>query len=222
MSDSEGPTSDEEGTGDGLAKRAEYVIARLEGASDKKAYRRAGYRCSPLKRILSALRERHTIEHAPRSGRPSIFTESVMAAALDLLLEHEYDRMKGSGLCQLVVDEGWLKEPVDRQNFTAHFISYLKGLGYHPRTNAHNTIFFLKACDMPQRVDFCTSAQDELTHAAIVNFFWVDETTVEECPHPKGEPCGGHVCTAKAHVGTVVARTAQYSVRGSITPKTCA
>jgi hypothetical protein len=188
MSNSDGPTSDDKGKGSALAKRATYVVARLEGQSDKQACRQAGYQCSPLKSILSALKQRHTIAHAPRSGRPSIFTESVMAAALDLLLEHEYDRMKGSGVCQLVVDEGWLQEPVDRQNFTKHFMTYLSGLGYHPRLDAHNTVFFLKACDMPQRVNFCTSAQDLLKGAAVTDCCWVDETTVEECTHPKGGP----------------------------------
>jgi hypothetical protein len=137
--------------------------------------------------ILERLRARGTVAAAHSPGRPRKFNEDVCAMALKLLEKHDGQQLTLIGLLSLLVDEGYLDAGANRDAFSRRLRQHVKEQGMYMNTTSTSTVFLLAEQDKAERVKFCKDALQLLNTTSLDDIVFVDETTVEECPHPKGE-----------------------------------
>jgi hypothetical protein len=184
-------------------KRAVYVAAFMETGSKKRAMHASGLGPHAHKRIIQQLRDRHTLEDAPRTGAPIMFTAAVMDACLQKLLTLQDEAsglVTGSDLHMACIRDGTLWEGADYGQFLKQFHVYVKSLGHQLNMNSKACTFFLAKGDIPKRYTFGTTWVEVLsTLAALDHVIFIDETTIEESPHPKGEHPHEHITTFEAN-----------------------
>jgi hypothetical protein len=110
-----------------------------------------------------------------------------MEAAKEVLVEGQQAYTTKSLVAKLIQD-GKLGPPVNPQKFLAAFRRYLQRKGTPLTVNSTGTKFLLTEGDKKLRIKF---AQQMLTllkmHSkdGVLKCVFVDETTLEESPHPK-------------------------------------
>jgi len=193
-----------------LSKRLEWVYHFLktgsEGQANKLAMTGRGYRA----RLVRHIEATGSLDDKPRSGRPPEYSVPAMEEALRLLKAHEDDLLTMKDLHRLLVSKGILKERSTTKTFSQHFKSCVASLGHRLTVNSTSTLPFLRATDKPERVKYCKAMLAVLKYRPLEDFWFVDETTVEESPHPKGAqphcrghtsatsvPCPQHLCYAR-------------------------
>lgn len=167
-------------------RRVVYLLSVLQTADDAHAREVSGLGPHARQRITHMLATRGSVHDAPRSGRPTIYTDKVMGKAVKVLVENDEGFLNGHELLLKLKDMGVLAVHADIDNFLNHLHNYVKSLGYKVTVNNTKTIFFLSAADIVKRVKFAAELLPELGPEALDMVIFIDETTLEESPHPKG------------------------------------
>ena len=140
-------------------------------------------------RIINSFIARGHAFDAERSGRPLIYTDAIMERAYELLTTADTGLVTGQDLKELLVHEGLLSPESDRNAFMCHLRKYIQSQGHRLITNSVKTTFFLTLSDITDRLKYARMWEERLkTRAALDSVIFVDEVTLEEYPHPKGEP----------------------------------
>ena len=168
-------------------KRAIYVLVFLQTASRSEAEHASGLSCKALGRIISSLSDHGDMRERPRSGRPLTYTSAVMDAAYHALVEWDEGFPTGTDLMSKLVDQGVLERSVDVDLLLQHLKAHVKEKGHILIVDSTKTTFFLTAQDVVDRVKFASMMLGKLQTQESDMIIFVDETTVEESPHPKGE-----------------------------------
>lgn len=144
--------------------------------------------------IIKRLTRRGSLEPAKSTGRPVKYDHSVMQRALALLEEHSTECLTLTSLLALLVEEGAVEEPVDSDNFSSHLRAYVRGIGMYINTTSTCTIFLLNSADYKERLAWCKLAAEELQRAKLTATVFIDETTLQASPHPKGKLINSPMC----------------------------
>jgi hypothetical protein len=170
----------------GQKKRAKYLWVLLETGSAKEAAAKSGLGEHAKSRVQAMLAEKGTIEDAPRSGRPLIYTNEVLKVAVQILVDWENGFATGQQLIKKMVSQELVPHNSDVDNFLCHLHVYARALGHMLVVNSTKSIFFLRIDDVVDRVKYAHAMTEVLkTKDALDMLIFVDETTVEESPHPQ-------------------------------------
>jgi hypothetical protein len=168
-------------------KRAVFALVFLQTRSVVKAARAAHSKPSLLKSIIGAIVDHGDIRERPRSGRPLSYTDEVLEEACRILADKEQCFLTGTTLMKVLVERGiWPKE-VNVDLLLKHLKEYCRRTSRVLVVNSTKALFFLKDADAVARVSYATSLLQELEDQQLDNVIFVDETTHEESPHPKGK-----------------------------------
>jgi len=168
-------------------KRAIFTLVFLRTGSESEAMKASGLGSKALGRIIHSLEDHGDLRERPRPGRPVTYNTEVMDTAYQLLVDWEEGYPTGPALMQKLVEEGFLEHTVDVDLLLAHLKHHVRGMGHVLIVDSTKTTFFLTATDVVSRVKFAHSMAEELRRHPADMVIYVDETTVEESPHPKGE-----------------------------------
>lgn len=168
-------------------KRAIFILAFLQTGSEHKARRASGLSSKALDRIIDSLAEHGDFRERPRSGRPVTYSPVVMEAAYQLLVDWEEGFPTGPALMQKLVEQRMLERIVDVDCLLGHLKHHVRAMGHILIVDSSKTTFFLTVTDVVCRVKFAHLMADELCRHPADMVIFVDETTLEESPHPKGE-----------------------------------
>lgn len=130
--------------------------------------------------------EESTIFDAPRSGRPSKYTDGVMRKAVDTLIASDQQLLTGSELRKKLIDAEVLDPHADRGAFMKHLRAYSERVGLNLQVNSTRTDFYLSDSDNDQRLRFAKQLQAHSLQLPWDMCIFTDEVTLEESPHPKG------------------------------------
>ncbi|MCA3166309.1 MAG: hypothetical protein ING21_07390 [Burkholderiales bacterium] len=161
-----------------------------------------------LARLLTRFEKRGTQLDAPRSGRPIIYTDEKMEAAVQKLIQYKQGYLTTPQLVSKLVKAGKLHKPVDLPTFRAHLKAYVKKMGHQLIMSYTHTTFFLMKQDLMARVIYCTNMQSWLAQHQLHELVFVDETQLAAAPAPKGELQGraaGLIKAVHSHVPTLQA-----------------
>jgi hypothetical protein len=182
-------------------KRAGFVYVLLQTRDVEQAKQLSGLGEHALQRLIERWGEAGTVKDRPRSGRPTAYGTEVMSKAYDTLVGYEEGFLTGGELLRMLTVQGAVRETVDPDNFMRHFREYVKSRGHILIVNSTKTIFFLTIHDVVDRVKFATRLLPQITEEKERMLIFVDETTLEKDPHPKGGMCkaaswciGKHAC----------------------------
>jgi hypothetical protein len=137
--------------------------------------------------VIRRLEAHGTLDAMPPPGRPVKFTADVCAHAVELLAEHDGEFLTLRMLLSLLVEEDWVDSKAHVDTFSKHLRKYVRAQGMHINTTCTSTVFLLAQQGWQPRVKFCREALALLERTPLDQIIFVDETTVEECPHPKGK-----------------------------------
>ena len=168
-------------------RRAVFVLVFLQTRSKSKAEKASGLSVKALGRIITSLAEHGDIREGQRPGRPLTYTQEVMEAAYTALVEWEEGYPTGPDLMQKLVEKGILERTVDDGLLLQHLKRHVKSMGHILIVDSTKTVFFLTATDVVARVMFANMMITRLGGRAPDFIIFIDETTLEESPHPKGE-----------------------------------
>lgn len=170
-------------------KRAIYVLVFLQTCDRKLAARESGLSTKCHNRIVAMFRDRgHIFEHE-RSGRPATYTEAMMEQAFDMLINYDEGYLTGTDLWRKLKEADVLHQESSIDPFMKCFHAYVKHKGLKLITNSMKTIFLLTKDDVRDRYSYAAQLLPRMTSAQLEMVIFVDETTMEECPHPKGKLC---------------------------------
>jgi hypothetical protein len=168
-------------------KRAKYVLVFLETGNKRLALKKSGLSRAAHSRIIDMYKQRGHALDAERSGRPAVYTQSVMETAVSTLTSHK-GTMSGPELHQKVIQQGILHPSSDRQRFLSSLRQHVRQQGHQLVANCTKTLFYISKEDEQERLAYAKKLHDRLNLDLILNHLWfIDEVTIEEEPHPKGE-----------------------------------
>jgi hypothetical protein len=168
-------------------KRAKYILAFLQTGSIAYASKVSGLSRKAHSRIVEMFIQRGHAFDGQRSGRPVVYSDSQMEAAVDLLAGQEEGLLSGTQAHSKLVEAGSLHSTSAVQPFMQHLRKHVKGQGHQLITNSVKTTFSIDQKDMPERVAYARTMLDILEKKGGLNsLIFVDETTLEAVPHPKG------------------------------------
>lgn len=167
-------------------QRAIWVLVFLQTGSVSKAGKTSGLKGKAHKRIIQMFKDRGSILEHARSGRPVKYTPTLMETAYDILISNEDKRFTGTQLKRLMIEEGLIDSKSDIGVFMQHLRQYVQSQGHRLITNSTKTTFFLSVGDLTQRLSFAYKLKAQALRQTMDMFIFVDETTLEEGPHPKG------------------------------------
>jgi hypothetical protein len=173
-------------------KRAKYILAFLQTGSIAYASKVSGLSGKAHSRIVEMFSQRGHALDRHRSGRPVVYSDSQMTSAIDLLAAPEEGLLSGNQAHNKLVSAGSLHSSSAVQPFMQHLRKYVKGQGHQLITNSVKTTFFVHHEDKAERVTYARTMLDNLERkGALGGLIFVDETTLEAVPHPKGTVKGG-------------------------------
>lgn len=135
-------------------------------------------------RLRKLLAETHDIKDRPRSGSPMYYTPERMQLCLDILLEDDTGMFTAKELNATCMERGFVRKGSYKQ-WMLRLKAYVKSLGYKLTTTSHGCVFFMAQADVAPRLGFAKkylpTVENDMKTWLIIN-----ETTIEQCPHPKG------------------------------------
>lgn len=171
----------------GEKKRAVYILVFLQTADTKLASRVSGLSRLSHSRIINMFRERGNALDAPRSGRPLAYTDAVMQEAMATLVGHR-GVMNGPELHQQMIEKGVVHPSADRQRFLSGLRKHVREEGFQLIANCTKTVFYISQQDERDRLAFAKEVLALLRHElSLKSIWWIDETSIDEDPHPKGK-----------------------------------
>lgn len=175
--------------------RVAYMIHVLRGGAPAAVATALGHSHNYPPRVLKHLEQHGTFAEVQHHRAPVKFTSDVMAAAQQKLLDRADEPLTTGDLVQLLEHDGMLTPPTDHHNFLVHFKEHLAGQDLTLQVGATDMIFRITEESAAERCSVCdTLLKLAPTDAALEQFIFVDETTFEESPHPKGKRQG--ICIA--------------------------
>jgi hypothetical protein len=168
-------------------ERLLFTIRMLEIAGPFVAQVSLEHSHNYLPRLIEHLKTYGTFAEAEHHRGPTKFTDEVMAAAQQHLLDSADSALTTGDLVRALQQAGWLTAPTDSHNFLVRFKEYVAAQDLTLQVGATSTIFRITEESALERY---SKAQALLrlvpTDAALQDFIFTDETTFEESPHPKG------------------------------------
>jgi hypothetical protein len=136
-----------------------------------------------------------SLEDSPRVGAGKKYTDGILEQCLTTLINDTTGLMTGVLLHSLCIANGILWEGSDIKQFLSTLKAYVHQLGHKLNTHSGASTFFLASSDFMMRVKFAKEVMNDAEDPECLKYcIFVDETTVEESPHPKGttaSPCWG-------------------------------
>jgi hypothetical protein len=167
--------------------RVLFAIRVLELASPYVAADSLEHSHNYLPRLIEHLKTYGTFAEAAHHKPPTKFTDGVMAAAQQLLVDSADSALTTTDLVHALEQAGQLTAPTDNHNFLVRFREYVAAQGLTLQVGETSTIFRITEESALERYSGAHKLlQLASTDAALQNFIFVDETTFEESPHPKG------------------------------------
>jgi hypothetical protein len=164
-----------------------HTILVLDGTTPAAAAVQLGHSHNYNTRLVEHLKKHGTFAEAPHSRGPTKFTDEVMAAAQQHLVDSADSALTTTDLVRALEQAGWLTAPTDNHNFLVHFKEYEAAQGLTLQVGETSTIFRITEESANERESEARKLlQLAPTDAALQDFIFVDETTFEESPHPKG------------------------------------
>lgn len=163
-----------------------WLLIFLDTSSASKAGRQTGLGAKAKGIVKRRLQSTGTLGARPSTGRPVKYTAEVCQLSIQLLEEHSTWLLTLQELLQLLVDMGAVETPVNRDTFSRHLREHVHSQGRYINTTSQRTIFLLAASDYPARLEFAASMLELLKTIKLEDIIFVEETTWEEGPHPKG------------------------------------
>jgi hypothetical protein len=168
-------------------KLVAYTITYMETGDDARAQAASGLGSTAHSVVIARLKRNGSLAALHPSGRPVKYHEGVCARAFDILIENPGELHTLKGLLRTLEEEGTVEAPGNRDTFSTHLHEWAAAHGYHMYTNSNKSIFYLTDDDKSLRVQFSRSAMELLGDKPPEHLICVDETTIQECPPPKGE-----------------------------------
>jgi hypothetical protein len=167
--------------------RVIHMILVLEGTPPATAAATLGHSHNYSTRLAEHLKKYGTLAEAEHHKAPTKFTDEVMAAAQQHLLDSADRAYTTKQLVRELEEAGWLAAPTDAHNFLVRFKQYLADKDLTLQVGATSTIFRITEESAAERYSMSGKLlQLAPTDAALQDFIFTDETHFEESPHPKG------------------------------------
>lgn len=139
-------------------------------------------------RIAQHIQEHGTLDEAPHHRSPTKFTSSVFQAATDYLLGLEAKPTCTPEVIAHLEREQLLQPPTNAHNFLAHWSAWLADQGLTLQHGSRAMIFDISETSEQRRLKWVKQVRAELgVDFQLSDIIFVDETTFEESPHPKGD-----------------------------------
>jgi hypothetical protein len=167
--------------------RVRHTVLVLTGTTPADAAATLGHSHNYNTRLAEHLKKYGTFAEAPHHKAPTKFTDEVMAAAPQCLLDSMDSALTTADLVHALEGNGLLTAPTDNHNFLVRFKEHVAAQGLTLQVGATSTIFRITEESASERYSVAQALlQLASTEAALQEFIFVDETTFEESPHPKG------------------------------------
>jgi hypothetical protein len=167
--------------------RVIHTILVLEGTRPAAAAVTLGHSHNYSTCLAEHLRKYGTFAEAEHHKVPIKFTDEVMAAAQQHLLNSADRALTTAALVHDLEQAGRLTAPTDCHNFLVRFKQYLAAQDLTLQVGATSTIFRITEESALERYSVSAKLlQLTPTDAALQDFIFIDETSFEESPHPKG------------------------------------
>lgn len=140
-----------------------------------------------LRRVLHMFEERGNCFDAPRSGRPSIYTDERMYEAVHMMAGYKRGYPTAPQLVHALQEKGVLPNRVDVPTFVSHLHAYVTKMGHQLIMDCSKTTFFLLKEDHMARCIYCAKMQERLVTRTLADLVFVDETQLAAAPPPKGK-----------------------------------
>ena len=167
-------------------RRATFVLAFLSTKSEAVARKASGLSKNALPRITAMFHERGHVFNGERTGRPRVHDTALMELAYDTLVEYTEGFLTGRELLDLLIKGGHVEANADVDTFLMRLTEYVMGQGHRLIKNSTKTIFFISLRDIHDRREYSLSMLQHLDEFPLDMLIFIDETTLEESPHPKG------------------------------------
>jgi hypothetical protein len=109
-----------------------------------------------------------------------------MEAAYDVLTDPESGLLTGRKLKARLVSQGILHSSSDDKSFMKRLREFITSQGQRLITNSVQTTFYITRTDVADRKRYAEMMTELLKTTGLDSLVFVDETTLEEQPHPKG------------------------------------
>lgn len=166
-------------------KRATYLLAINRGATKRQACIQAGLEPHAATRIDQLLDETHSLRDRPRLGRPCLYTDKIMQDVEAVFAENPQMRTTSTTLVPFLVEHGILHQGANKAVFMHAWHQYRHRQHKRLTATSTSTRFFLKPQDKSDRVQYAKKMLELLNHRDAWWAIFMDETTLEENPHPK-------------------------------------
>jgi hypothetical protein len=168
-------------------QRLIYTIDYLEHASSEQAAAASGMRSHHAhKRTIEHLKKYGTFAEAAHERPRTKFTPDVMQQAVDILTELNSGYMNTQELLRVMHDDHILAAPTNPAHFRQALQEYLNERNMCLLVG-RTAIFRITDKNAQERLAFVERYIPQLPKWGLDNVVIVDETTVEESPHPKGK-----------------------------------
>ena len=168
-------------------RRADYIVKRLEGQTEKQAKKALGIKGKKFsQRLQTGLKRSASLKDAPRPGRPIKYTLNILGQALDWFNHHQWELLSKEELVSKLQKEGILPNDAKVEGFYPAFKDYLVTLGFKLKYATRSLTFALTNAHEAGRLKWCIKHQSIITDATVGSYWFSDEVIIEEGGHPKG------------------------------------
>lgn len=167
--------------------RVIYTVVVLDGTPPAVAAAELGHSRNYPKRVAEHLKIYGTFAEATHHKDRTKFTDDVMAAALQHLVDNAESALTTTDLVHDLERAGKLTAPTDNHNFLVRLRAYAAAQDLTLLVGDTSTIFRITEDSADDRHKVARELLGlASTDAQLQQFVFVDETTFEESPHPKG------------------------------------
>jgi hypothetical protein len=167
--------------------RVIHTIDVLEGKPPAAASAAEGHSHNFNTRLAQHLRKYGTFAEAEHHKARTKFTDEVMAVAQKHLVDNADRALTTADLVRELEQGGHLTAPTDCHNFLVRFREYVADQDLTLQVGAASMIFRITEESAFERFSVSGKLLELVpTDAELQDFVFVDETTFEESPHPKG------------------------------------
>lgn len=139
-----------------------------------------------ISRLQDDLKLYASIGEAPRDGRPPKYTEYVLQLARDYMLEGVDAVWTKDDIVHDMMDVGILPEGCSVEGFWERFSAYMREQGTPVVYGCQRLTFALSHAPITKRLAWAHNHKPTLSEARVGDWWFVDEITILEDPHPKG------------------------------------
>lgn len=167
--------------------RVMYTVAVLKGTPPAVATEQLGHSRNYPLRLAEHLETYGTFSEAPHHKERTKFTDEVMRAALQHLVDNAESALTTTELVCDMQQAGMLTAPTDNHNFIVRLREYAAEQDLTLLVGDTSTTFRITEDTADDRVKVAGELLElASTDAQLQQWIFVDETHFEESPHPKG------------------------------------